>query len=129
MSRQQGNAKEFWKDTKITALYSQYRPSYPDEIFNKLMERVHKNRQQSQGGELVCADIGCGTGQATIKLAELFDKVYGIEPSQAQLQNATPHDKIQYKCAPAEHTTLPDASVDAIVVAQVRSWWCLKLLV
>ena len=33
----------------------------------------------------VAVDVGCGTGQSTFPLTEHFDKVYGIDPSKAQV--------------------------------------------
>jgi SAM-dependent methyltransferase len=45
----------------------------------------------------VCADIGCGSGQATKDLIHYFEKVYGIEPSQTQLSNAYKNGFFSFK--------------------------------
>lgn len=116
MYGEQQNAQEYWKDERVSSLYAVFRPSYPDEIFEHLVSLVNTS---SSTGEKVAVDIGCGSGQATQKLTPYFDKIFGVDPSQAQISCATQNEKITYVCASAEHTSLPDQCADAILVAQV----------
>jgi ubiquinone/menaquinone biosynthesis C-methylase UbiE len=95
--------------------YAQFRPSYPAEIFDKIVENT-TNRK-------TVVDVGCGTGQACIQLSSYFDRVIGVEPSQNQLEHATEHYKVEYINASAENTTVPDKSVDAITVAAAFHWF------
>jgi ubiquinone/menaquinone biosynthesis C-methylase UbiE len=95
--------------------YSQCRPSYPAEIFDKIVENT-PNRK-------VVVDVGCGTGQACIQLSSYFDRVIGVEPSQNQLEHAIEHYKVDYINAPAENITLSDKRADAITVAAAFHWF------
>lgn len=45
-----------------------------------------------------------------------------MEPSEGQLKHAPAHDQVQYILAPAEATTVPNASADCIIVAQALHW-------
>ncbi len=62
----------------------------------------------------MAVDIGCGSGQATTELAKYFLKVFGVEPSPQQLEQAPKLDGIEYICAKAENTTLPDGIADIL---------------
>jgi ubiquinone/menaquinone biosynthesis C-methylase UbiE len=68
-------------------------------------------------------DVGCGNGQATLALAEHFARVVGTDPSAAQIANAEPAPNVEYRVEPAEQCSLPDASVDLLVVAQALHWF------
>jgi len=107
---------------KVTNLYAQYRPTYPKEIFEKIVAEI-----PNMNSPTVVVDIGSGSGQATIKLVDYFDKVIGVEPSQAQIDSAPTHPKIQYICSGAESTTVPDNSANAIIVAQALHWFDLPI--
>jgi hypothetical protein len=56
-------------------------------------------------------------------LAAHFDKVVGLDPSADQIANATPGDRIEYRCAPAERLPLPDGSASLITAAQAAHWF------
>lgn len=56
-------------------------------------------------------------------LANKFDRVYAHDPSQAQIDASAPHPKVEYRCAPAEASGLPDGSVDLAVAAQAAHWF------
>jgi hypothetical protein len=49
--------------------------------------------------------------------------VIATEPSQKQLDAATPHPRVEYRCEPAERSSLADASVDLAVAAQAAHWF------
>jgi SAM-dependent methyltransferase len=68
-------------------------------------------------------DAGCGNGQLSITLADQFDHVVATEPSQAQIDAALAHPRVEYRCEPAEKSTLGDASVDLAVAAQAAHWF------
>ncbi|MCB1827845.1 MAG: class I SAM-dependent methyltransferase [Coxiellaceae bacterium] len=95
--------------------YSKFRPSYPAELYAYLDTLV---------AEHACAwDCGTGNGQAAIALAGYFDSVIATDASQQQIDNATPHERVSYRVATAEHSTLDDHSVDLITVAQALHWF------
>lgn len=68
-------------------------------------------------------DAGCGNGQLSVSLADHFEHVVATEPSQAQIDAALAHPGVEYRCEPAEKSTLGDASVDLAVAAQAAHWF------
>jgi SAM-dependent methyltransferase len=98
----------------ISARYARYRPVYPPELVDALAERAPAG---------AAWDIGCGTGQLSVRLAARFARVVATDPSQAQLDAATPHASVEYRCAPAEASGLPDASIALAVAAQAAHWF------
>jgi len=49
--------------------------------------------------------------------------VIASDPSQAQLDAAERHPKVDYRCAKAEQSGITDASVDLAVAAQAAHWF------
>jgi ubiquinone/menaquinone biosynthesis C-methylase UbiE len=68
--------------------------------------------------------MGCGTGQATVGLADHFESVIGVDMSQTQLDQATQHSKITYQQGTVETylTILPSQSVQCMTSAQAVHW-------
>jgi SAM-dependent methyltransferase len=101
--------------SSIAARYAAYRPRYPQALADALAARCARHD--------VAWDAGCGNGQLSVLLAAHFTHVHAEEPSQAQLDAATPHPRVEYKRAPAETSGLDDASVDLAVAAQAAHWF------
>jgi SAM-dependent methyltransferase len=95
--------------------YATFRPGYPPELFEWLA-RV------SPAGDAVW-DCGCGSGQASVALAEHFAVVHATDVASEQIAAARPHPRVHYAVAPAEASGLPDASVDLVTVAQALHWF------
>ena len=57
--------------------YAKYRPTYPEELIDKILEGFVSRSQ------IVAADIGAGTGIAARQLAERGVRVIAIEPNAA----------------------------------------------
>src|SRR5262252_3815093 len=95
--------------------YADFRPRYPAAIFDYLTAVVPRN-------SLVWA-CACGNGQATVDLAERFDRVIGTDASKEQIASATHHAKIEYRVAPAENCGLDDGSIGLVTVAQAVHWF------
>jgi ubiquinone/menaquinone biosynthesis C-methylase UbiE len=101
--------------SKQASLYAQYRPGYPNELFEYILQHVH-NRQ--------CAwDCATGNGQAAVELARYFEQVKATDISEKQLQQAQSHEKITYTVSTAEQTSFNDNSFDCITVAQAYHWF------
>jgi SAM-dependent methyltransferase len=98
----------------LAARYAAYRPRYPKTLVDIL-------RAETRGS--VAWDVGCGNGQLSVGLAAQFARVIATDPAQRQLDSAEPHPRIEYRCAPAEGSGLPDSSVDLIVAAQAAHWF------
>ncbi|MEW9900125.1 class I SAM-dependent methyltransferase [Chitinivorax sp. PXF-14] len=95
--------------------YAAYRPHYPAALFEWLAA-------QPATRELAW-DCATGNGQAAVGLAPHFTTVHATDASREQLDHAEPRSNIRYCCEPAEHTSLPDASVDLLTVAQALHWF------
>ena len=95
--------------------YSLYRPTYPPALAQELARRAP--------GRELALDCGCGSGQFTPLLAEVFDRVEATDASEKQIAAAAPHPRITYRVAKAEASGLPDASVDLLTVAQALHWF------
>jgi SAM-dependent methyltransferase len=95
--------------------YARFRPEYPRELAAFLAAQAPDDR--------LAVDVGCGNGQLTQLLAPHFRQVIGLDPSADQIANATPNERIDYRCAPAEQLPLPDASASLITAAQAAHWF------
>jgi len=97
------------------SLYAQNRPGYPRGLYDYILQHV-QNRQQAW-------DCATGNGQAAVELAAYFEKVMATDVSEKQLQQAQPHEKIEYSISTAEQTPFADNSFDCITVAQAYHWF------
>lgn len=95
-------------------LYSRYRPSYPDALFDWIAGLVSSRR--------LAHDCATGTGQAAVGLAERFDRVIATDASAQQIAEATPHPRIEYRIATAYESGIESRSVDVVTVAQALHW-------
>jgi SAM-dependent methyltransferase len=95
--------------------YARFRPTYPPALFAWLASAAR--------GRSVAVDVGAGNGQAAIALAAWFERVLAVEPSAAQLANATAHERVTYQRGGAEQTGLPDGVADLLTVAQAFHWF------
>ena len=110
-------------ETKFTgrgSVYASSRPTYPFALFDALSERgVFRPYFNA-------ADIGAGTGIFTNALSGYVEKVYAVEPNADMLnaaQNDSKKGNIVFLSGNAEHTGLPDGSVDVITAAQAFHWF------
>ncbi|WP_114389626.1 class I SAM-dependent methyltransferase [Notoacmeibacter marinus] len=95
--------------------YQRHRPSYPLELVQALVSECASTYH--------ALDVGCGTGQLSILLAEHFNLVTATDPSETQISNAVPRDNARYRCEPAEKISLRDGCVDLVVAAQAAHWF------
>ena len=100
--------------SKQAQLYSQYRPSYPNELFDYILTFV----QQKEA----VWDCATGNGQAAGMLAHYFKEVIATDISVAQIANAVQKENIQYLVCPAEETPFEENTFDLITVAQAYHW-------
>ena len=101
--------------SSLAARYAAYRPRYPPALVEALAERADPSG--------VAWDVGCGSGQLSVALAGRFARVIATDPAQAMLDRAEPHPRVEYRCASAESSGLPDASVSLVVAAQAAHWF------
>ena len=114
--------------------YLSGRPGYPDAAVFWLTDTFEL------APPAMIADIGAGTGiSAALLISHGFD-VVAIEPNDAMREAAIERlgadPQFRAVAASAEATTLPDASMDAVIAAQAFHWFdrpkfraeCLRIL-
>ncbi len=107
----------------LAAGYDRHRPRYPEAIIDAIFAGVPVAP--------VVADVGCGTGISTRAIAARAGQVIGVDPGEDMLLTArslsAAFSNIRFIRGTAEATTLADASVDVVLVAQAFHWFDAKL--
>ena len=104
--------------SEVSAAYAAHRPSYPAALADFLARLAPARR--------LAWDAGCGSGQLSVILAGRFDRVVATDASPEQIGRATRHAKVEYRCAPAEASGLPERGVDLATAAQAAHWFDLS---
>ena len=94
--------------------YAQYRPGYPEALFEYLASLSPKKK--------IALDCATGNGQAAVGLAEHFKQVIATDPSRKQISHAVKHDHVNYCIALAERTPVLSKSMDLVTIAQALHW-------
>lgn len=102
--------------------YDRFRPGYPDELFETIAARL-----ELPGRPLV-VDLGAGTGNASLAMAELGWRVTAVEPGRPMLDilRSKASDAgllVSTVQADAEATGLDPASADLVTAAQAFHWF------
>jgi SAM-dependent methyltransferase len=106
--------------------YAAARPSYPKALFHKIFDAVKcpKNDKDDDNAIWRAADFGCGTGQATVALADFFPSVIGIDPSPSQIVLAESHENVKYVVGTdSDPRLLEPQSLACITAAQAAHWF------
>lgn len=96
-------------------LYAQFRPRYPDALYEYIFSLVPQQE--------VAWDCGTGNGQVASRLAEKFTQVYATDISEQQMAHAIRQDGIRYVVARAEKTNFADNTFDLVTVGQALHWF------
>jgi ubiquinone/menaquinone biosynthesis C-methylase UbiE len=100
-------------------VYAKSKPGYTQEVMDYIATLVPTNA--------VFADIGAGTGKFTELLVKNGNKVFAVEPNADMRKQLTVtlanYPNAEIIAAPAENTTLPDNSVDAVTCASALHWF------
>ncbi|GAB1520779.1 trans-aconitate methyltransferase 1 [Rhizoctonia solani] len=110
----------FAKSTFNAASYASFRPTYPRSLYDFIY--TYHAQSKRAGWEKV-VDLGCGTGQATLEVADRFKKAIGCDPSEGMVENARlaaeqsgRARKPEFVVSPAEKLSfLEDSSADMII--------------
>ncbi len=102
-------------------VYLRYRWEYHPQAFAAFCE------QAQLGATSVVADIGAGPGSISRHLAAWVGRIFLVEPNPAMRHTAEAAVGHLPNCtiidARAEATTLPDASMDAIIIGRALHWF------
>ena len=100
-------AKEY---DQITAFhYAAFRPSLHLQILRECLEG------EAEYG--LGLDVGCGTGQSSIALANCCKRVIGLEPSEEMLDKSIEHPGVAYHHYDGRHFDFQQDSFDIITFA------------
>lgn len=99
------------------AAYATYRPSYPDEAIDAVLEGL------GDPGTLEIADVGAGTGISSRLFADRGAHVIAIEPIADMREKAEDHPNVEFHEGTAEETGLENLSVDLVVACQAYHWF------
>lgn len=100
----------------VAGTYARYRPTYPDPFLDAFVARL-------SGEPPRVWDCGCGSGQASLALAQRGVRVIATDASAAQLASAPVHPLVHYAQAPADASGLDATSVDGVLVAAAVHWF------
>jgi SAM-dependent methyltransferase len=101
--------------SKQAAGYAAFRPTYPAEFYNFLMDHV--------SSKVTAWDCGTGNGQVARDLAPRFKEIFATDTSIEQIKKAVAQDNVYYSVAAAEQTGFPKNSFDLITVGQAIHWF------
>ncbi|KAJ4780411.1 S-adenosyl-L-methionine-dependent methyltransferases superfamily protein [Rhynchospora pubera] len=112
---------DLFTNSKQAEKYAEARPNYPNELFDFIASKTPRH-------DLVW-DVGTGSGQAAVVLAEKYKYVIGTDVSQQQLDHAQKLPNIRYVHTPDslslsdfQADVAPPDSVDLVTVAQALHW-------
>ncbi len=97
------------------ATYAQFRPVYPQALYDFLLQLVPNKK--------VAWDCGCGNGQVANALSNHFEHVEATDLSRKQIHHAITKPNIEYHIAPAEQTPIESNFVNLVTVAQALHWF------
>lgn len=100
--------------SKLSEQYAQFRPVYPQEIFEYLSSMVVEHE--------VAWDCATGSGQVARGLAPHFKKVMATDISEQQIYHAYRAENIHYSISDAGQTSFPENYFDLITVGQAIHW-------
>jgi ubiquinone/menaquinone biosynthesis C-methylase UbiE len=95
-------------------LYSQFRPTYPKELYEFIFSHVNEFD--------TAWDCGTGNGQSARVLSKKFRKVLATDISANQIEQAFKSETIFYSVC-GERTPFANNSIDLVTVAQAIHWF------
>ncbi|XP_076041204.1 putative methyltransferase DDB_G0268948 [Oratosquilla oratoria] len=116
-------ANRYFDGIDHAAIYAAHRPLPPQSLIDRTLKFL---REKVQGPLGQAVDVGCGSGQTTSILGRHFEKVLGVDVSEAQIQEARKKEtaaNVSYKVGPAEEVPFEDSSVELVTSGQACHWF------
>jgi SAM-dependent methyltransferase len=111
----------------LAGFYSQYRPAYPETLWNVLRDLVAVDAARAP---VIVIDVGAGTGISTRPMRQHLGsvpRIVGVEPGADMRRQARadtpPGLDIEYVDGCAEALPFADAQVHAVLAAQAAQWF------
>ena len=95
--------------------YARFRPDYDGAIFDFLGKHLRNHRR-------IAVELGAGSGQATRRIATMFDRVVAVEPDKRLIGSAALPSNVDINVAAAEDVEFEMGSIDAVVAATSFHW-------
>ena len=102
---------------RVAEGYARYRPHLHPKVVQQIGEFLRLDEKLPHA-----VDVGCGTGLSTTPLADLADRVTGIDASPAMIQATHGTPRVNYLVSPAETLPLGSRSVQLVTVAGAIRW-------
>ena len=103
-------------DQAGVATYDRARPYFHSRIAARLADLLPKSARG------VALDVACGTGQSTVALQAVVDRVVGLDASRAMLRQRRSPDTIAYVQGSAERMPFIDGTFDLMTVSLALHW-------
>lgn len=106
---------------RVTRFFDRVAAIYDASVLQRHVYRPNHDAVMAvlrQIGSRSVADVGCGTGELTVRIADELPcaPVFGCDPSAGLLDKGRAKSRVvAWKHAPAESLPIPDHSVDAVV--------------
>jgi ubiquinone/menaquinone biosynthesis C-methylase UbiE len=109
--------QNYFTSNEVAARYAQVRPFFHDEVVERLLgfssgARFHR-----------ALDVGCGSGQSSIAVAAIAERVIGMDASQQMLDHAPQHPNVSYQLGVAERLDFTAGEFDLVTVGSALHWF------
>jgi len=111
-------ASSIWGAAGEAAKYRLVRPEHPKQIADNVVAFL---REKYSGPLAQAIDVGCGSGLSSCNLVSHFDRVTGVDPSLAMVEEARksfPLAGLQFQTGGAEQLHHPDNSAQLVIAGR-----------
>jgi len=111
--------KSIWSASNEVLKYNSIRPDHPVQIVDNVVKFL---KQKYKGEMKMAVDVGCGTGMSTRNLFGKFNRVLGVDLSEAMVQEANQcfqqQANVAFKVAKAEAIPVESSSTQLVLVGR-----------